>query len=633
MPNTVANTVDTTNGRISFSQVTTGGSTFTNSTGQTLATVRFNILAAGAASVTFNASAGNTSDTNVSSNGADILASVTNGSFTLGSPFDFSLAHDGNKSVVQGSNITNIITVTRTSGTAATVSFSATGLPSGAGASFTPTSCTPSTSCTSTMTITTLISTPTGTYPITVNGTSGGTTRGTAFNLTVNAANQAPVVDAGTNQTITLPAVVNLDGTVTDDGLPAGTLTTTWSMVSGPGTVTFGNASAIDTTASFSTSGTYSLRLTANDGALSASDTVTVTVNPMLDTTPPTRSNAAPTGTLPLGTTGTTISLATDENATCRYGTTAGVAYASLPNTFGTTGGSSHSSVVSGLSDGQSYTYYVRCEDSAGNANASDFAVSFSVAAPPPDFSLSLSTLTPSIIRGESGTVNVTATITSGSPGSAAFSVTGAPSGVTTSFSPTSCTPTCSTTLTITVASTVPVDTYPLTITGVSAAVTRELTLNLSVAPRSVTSLNTSVSLEALSTAAHVSSKTFTITIIDPTAATTVRSFTASPDASGNIAMSSANAFDEGTYDVRVVTTGYLSQLLEDQSIIPGSSLSVPALLSGDLNNDGIINSVDWSSMNAVWFTADSVSDINRDGIVNSVDFSFINKNWGLMGE
>jgi hypothetical protein len=97
--------------------------------------------------------------------------------------------------------------------------------------------------------------------------------------------------------------------------------------------------------------------------------------------------------------------------------------------------------------------------------------------------------------------------------------------------------------------------------------------------------------------------------------------------------MSSANAFDEGTYDVRVVTTGYLSQLLEDQSIIPGSSLSVPALLSGDLNNDGIINSVDWSSMNAVWFTADSVSDINRDGIVNSVDFSFINKNWGLMGE
>jgi hypothetical protein len=53
-----------------------------------------------------------------------------------------------------------------------------------------------------------------------------------------------------------------------------------WSMVSGPGTVTFGNASAQDTTASFSQDGSYVLRLTASDGALSASDDVTVTVSP-----------------------------------------------------------------------------------------------------------------------------------------------------------------------------------------------------------------------------------------------------------------------------------------------------------------------------------------------------------------
>ena len=50
--------------------------------------------------------------------------------------------------------------------------------------------------------------------------------------------------------------------------------------MSGPGTVSFGNPSAIDTTASFTTTGTYVLRLTANDGALSAGDDVTVTVNP-----------------------------------------------------------------------------------------------------------------------------------------------------------------------------------------------------------------------------------------------------------------------------------------------------------------------------------------------------------------
>jgi hypothetical protein len=92
--------------------------------------------------------------------------------------------------------------------------------------------------------------------------------------------NQAPIVSAGPDQAITLPASASLTGTVTDDGLPSNTLTTTWSTVSGPtgGTVTFGNASAVDTAASFSVAGTYVLRLTASDGALSASDEVPILV-------------------------------------------------------------------------------------------------------------------------------------------------------------------------------------------------------------------------------------------------------------------------------------------------------------------------------------------------------------------
>jgi hypothetical protein len=99
--------------------------------------------------------------------------------------------------------------------------------------------------------------------------------------LTVNysVANQAPVVNAGTDQTITLPTnIANLDATVSDDGLPSGTVTTTWSKVSGPGTVTFGSVSANDTTATFSLAGVYVLRLVATDGALSAQDDMTVTV-------------------------------------------------------------------------------------------------------------------------------------------------------------------------------------------------------------------------------------------------------------------------------------------------------------------------------------------------------------------
>ncbi len=99
--------------------------------------------------------------------------------------------------------------------------------------------------------------------------------------ITINAyANQAPQVDAGVDQAITLPDdTVNLDGTVTDDGLPEGAaLTTAWSKVSGPGTVTFGDGSAVDTTAAFSAAGSYVLRLTADDTELSAADDVSVTV-------------------------------------------------------------------------------------------------------------------------------------------------------------------------------------------------------------------------------------------------------------------------------------------------------------------------------------------------------------------
>jgi peptidoglycan/xylan/chitin deacetylase (PgdA/CDA1 family) len=96
-------------------------------------------------------------------------------------------------------------------------------------------------------------------------------------------ANQAPVVNAGPDKSITLPeSSVIIDATVTDDGLPLvpGKVAVTWSKASGPGSVSFVNAFAIDTGVSFSVSGTYVLQLVANDGALSSADTMTVVVNP-----------------------------------------------------------------------------------------------------------------------------------------------------------------------------------------------------------------------------------------------------------------------------------------------------------------------------------------------------------------
>lgn len=94
------------------------------------------------------------------------------------------------------------------------------------------------------------------------------------------AVNQPPAVGAGPDQSVTLAGGAALGGTAADDGLPnpPGQVATTWSRASGPGTVTFGDPSALSTTAAFSQIGIYTLRLTASDGDLSVNDLVTVSV-------------------------------------------------------------------------------------------------------------------------------------------------------------------------------------------------------------------------------------------------------------------------------------------------------------------------------------------------------------------
>jgi len=117
-------------------------------------------------------------------------------------------------------------------------------------------------------------------------------------------------------------------------------------------------------------------------GNSTTSSSISVTVdNGVGDVTAPVLSSGSPSGSLDAGTTSTTLSVTTDENATCKYGTTADTAYASIANTFTTTGSTSHSESISGLTDNTSYNYYIRCEDSTGNANSSDYTVSFSVSA------------------------------------------------------------------------------------------------------------------------------------------------------------------------------------------------------------------------------------------------------------
>ncbi len=130
------------------------------------------------------------------------------------------------------------------------------------------------------------------TFAVEVHQQNGGSSD-LSFDLALigltQAANQAPTVDVGPELTTTLPAAATLHGRFTDDGLPSspGVPTFTWNQVSGPGTTAFGSPNKLDTEATFSVAGTYQLKLTADDGALSGTAVVRVIAKPATVAVPP----------------------------------------------------------------------------------------------------------------------------------------------------------------------------------------------------------------------------------------------------------------------------------------------------------------------------------------------------------
>jgi len=168
-----------------------------------------------------------------------------------------------------------------------------------------------------------------GTYIFQLAVTDTGALTGTSqVQITVNAAaattppNVAPVVNAGTAQTITLPLDSTLlSGSATDEG---GYLHYQWTKVSGPA----GGTLVTDTLASTEVrglqAGTYVFQLAVTDtGALTGTSQVQITVNAAAVTTPPNvapvvNAGTAQTITLPLDSTLLPGS-ATDEGGYLHY--------------------------------------------------------------------------------------------------------------------------------------------------------------------------------------------------------------------------------------------------------------------------------------------------------------------------
>ena len=133
-------------------------------------------------------------------------------------------------------------------------------------------------------------------------------------------------------------------------------------------------------TCSFTTtihSGEYDIVATAYDyGGASpgnhANDSISVTVN---DTEAPVVSGASPSGEISY-TTSTTLSVTTDENATCRYNQDVDANFTNM--TAMTDAATTHTKSIT-VAGSTSYIYYVRCKDWANNTNNVSTEISFSV--------------------------------------------------------------------------------------------------------------------------------------------------------------------------------------------------------------------------------------------------------------
>ena len=202
---------------------------------------------------------------------------------------DFSIsASPTSVSVLQGNTAPDVtISTAITNGVAQTVNLSASGLPAGATATFTPASI--SSGGSATLSIATSATTPGGTYTVTVTGTGTAATHSTTVTLTVTTpappdftiavspASQTVARGGSTTYTVTVTAVNGFTGTValSVTGQPRGA-TTSFNPASIAGS---GSSVLTVTAASNSQRGTFPLTITGTSGTVSHSTSASFVVS------------------------------------------------------------------------------------------------------------------------------------------------------------------------------------------------------------------------------------------------------------------------------------------------------------------------------------------------------------------
>ena len=141
-------------------------------------------------------------------------------------------------------------------------------------------------------------------------------------------------------------------------------------------------------------------------------------------------------------------------------------------------------------------TYPITVTGTSGSTTETT-TVSLTVTAQPtPNFTISASPNTVSVVQGNNGTSTITTTVSGGFNSAIALSATGQPTGVTVSFNPTPIAAPGSgtSTMTMAVASTTATGTYTITVTGSGGGTTHTATVSLTVTAPSTGNFTISVS-------------------------------------------------------------------------------------------------------------------------------------------
>ncbi len=226
---------------------------------------------------------------------------------------------------------------------------------------------------TATLSLTNLVA---GIYVFRLNVTdNSGGTASDEVTVTVVAANQSPVANAGADITLTLPTnSTNLTGSASD---PDGTVTSyAWTRISGPSAPAIVNAGSATASVSGLIEGTYVFRLTVTDDkSATAIDEVSVIVNPAIVNSPPV-ANAGGDKTINLPTNSTTLNgSGSDSDGTITQYAWAKISGPSVNMTNTGTPNLSLASLVAGV-----YKFQLTVTDDAG-ATASDISTVTVIAA------------------------------------------------------------------------------------------------------------------------------------------------------------------------------------------------------------------------------------------------------------